>query len=316
MHGMGRKAWAADAFREHERHVWGIAYRMTGCAADADDVVQETFARALERSPKHLDRPLRPWLTQVALNVARDALRRRRRRQYIGPWLPSPVETSDLDEADAEPRSEPSGTEARYQLLESASYAFLVALEALTPQQRAVLVLRDVLDYSVRETAEALVLSEGNVKTTHHRARNEMGAYDRSRQPPTPALAQATRSMLERFLAALVSRDAAAVEACLAEGARTVTDGGGEYLAALRPVLGRNRVARFLLGLQKKADWRGRFELRSMNGLPALVAEFDSAASRWAPRIVLHLDLGADGRIGDVFIVVASSKLSAVSLPL
>jgi hypothetical protein len=67
------------------------------------------------------------------------------------------------------------------------------------------------------------------------------------------------------------------------------------------------------LGLQKKADWRGRFELRSMNGLPALVAEFDSAASRWAPRIVLHLDLGADGRIGNVFIVVASSKLSAVS---
>jgi RNA polymerase sigma-70 factor (ECF subfamily) len=309
---MRRKAWAADAFRDHERHVWGLAYRITGSAADADDVVQETFARTLERAPRHVDRPLRPWLTQVALNLARDALRRRKRRPYIGPWLPSPVETSRLDEPAPQPRSGADGVDARYELRESASYAFLVALEALTPQQRVVLVLRDVLDYSVRETADALDISEANVKTTHHRARSAMVEYDSARQPPTAVLAQATRAMLERFLFALVNGDVRTLMACLADDARSVADGGGEFLAALRPILGRDRVARFLLGLQKKARWRGRFDLRSVNALPALVAEFDAAPSRWAPRIVFRIELGSDGRIRDLFIVAASSKLSAV----
>ena len=106
------------------------------------------------------------------MNLARDALRRRKRRLYVGPWLPSPVETGDLEDPGAEPAL---GTDARYDLRESASYAFLVALEALTAQQRAVLLLRDVLDYSVRETAQAPALSGGpNVKTTHHRARHAM----------------------------------------------------------------------------------------------------------------------------------------------
>jgi RNA polymerase sigma-70 factor, ECF subfamily len=179
----------ADAFREQERFLWGLAYRMTGIAADADDVVQETFARAIEHPPPRVDEPLRPWLTRVALNVARDALRRRKRRAYVGPWLPSPVETADLDEL---PESAP-GADVRYDLRESASYAFLVALEALTPQQRAVLLLRDVLDYSVHETAEALSLTEGNVKTTHHRARRVMEGYDAERRPQGAELARRRR---------------------------------------------------------------------------------------------------------------------------
>jgi len=78
----------AAAFREHERFLWALCYRMTGSAADADDLVQETFVRALERPPPRTDLPWRPWLTRVAMNLARDALRRRRRRGYVGPWLP------------------------------------------------------------------------------------------------------------------------------------------------------------------------------------------------------------------------------------
>jgi RNA polymerase sigma-70 factor (ECF subfamily) len=306
--------WTAGAFREHERHVWGLAYRMTGSAADADDVVQETFARALEHPPARLDVPLRPWLTHVALNVARDTLRRRKRRRYVGPWLPSPVETEDADEATGDADTlHAVGTEARYDLRESASYAFLVALEALSPQQRAVLLLRDVLDYSVREAAETLALSESNVKTTHHRARQAMLAYDRVRRPPTPALRDETREALQRFLVALVSEDAAALEASLSEGARALSDGGGEYVAALRPVLGRDRVARFLLGLQKKNRWRGRIALRMLNGLPAVVAEFDEPGERWAPRAVLRCELDERGTIREVHLVVASKKLAAIA---
>src|SRR5579859_1118474 len=113
-----------EAFRAEERSLWGLAYRMTGSAADADDVVQETFVRAVERPPARLDEPLRPWLTRVAVNLARDALRRRKRRAYVGPWLPFPLEGDAFEELVADPA--PSA-EARYDLRESASFAFLVA---------------------------------------------------------------------------------------------------------------------------------------------------------------------------------------------
>src|SRR5205085_1091374 len=156
----------ADVFGEHRRFLWGLCYRLTGSAADADDLVQETFVRAIERPPERTDEPWRPWLVRVALNLGRDLLRRRRRRGYVGPWLPSPIETGDeVSPPSVEPVIAPGHTmEGRYDLLESVSYAFLVALEALTPLQRAVLLLRDVFDYTVAETVDALGSSEANVK--------------------------------------------------------------------------------------------------------------------------------------------------------
>jgi RNA polymerase sigma-70 factor (ECF subfamily) len=310
------KGWTADAFRDHERHVWSIAYRMTGSADDADDVVQETFTRAIARPPQDVDLPVRPWLTRVAMNASRDMLRRRKSRAYVGPWLPSPVETADLEGAAALERGEAEpDASARYDLRESASFAFLVALEALTPQQRAVLLLRDVFDYTVSETAEALALSLTNVKTTHHRARRAMADYDRTRRPASPELAAARREALHRFVSALLTQDAAAVEACLAEDARALSDGGGEYVAALRPVEGRNRVARFLVGLQKKRDWRGRFAIESLNGDPALVAEFEGTGLRWAPRLVLRVEVNAAGAVSEVHMVLAPPKLRRVRSP-
>jgi RNA polymerase sigma-70 factor (ECF subfamily) len=298
----------AAAFKEHRRLLWGLAYRMTGSAADADDVLQETFARAVERPPPRSDEPLRPWLVQVAVNVARDALRRRKRRGYTGPWLPSPLE--DVEDAAAPPAAR---SDARYELRESASYAFLVALEALNPQQRAVLLLRDVLDYSVRETAEALGLSEPGVKTTHHRARRAMAAYDATRRPSLGELAAETRAALERFLGAILAQDAAAAAACLADGARLVSDGGGEFRAALRPVLGPDRITRFFLGLTKKLGAPVRFEVKSLNGLPALMMEYDRPHDRWAKRFVVRCDVDAAGAIHAVYVVVASAKLARVA---
>src|SRR5262249_26675181 len=109
---------------------------MTACAADADDLVQDTFARALARPPADPGAPWRPWLVPVALNLGRDLLRHRRRRRYVGPWLPSPIETGDQESpASYEPavtdaHGEVLTTEGRYDLLESVSFAFLLALEA------------------------------------------------------------------------------------------------------------------------------------------------------------------------------------------
>src|SRR5262249_24574328 len=84
-----------QTFAEHKGFLWGVCYRMTGMSADAEDIVQDTFVKALEKPPADMDAPLRPWLVKVALNLSRDQLRRRRRREYSGPWLPSPVVTED-----------------------------------------------------------------------------------------------------------------------------------------------------------------------------------------------------------------------------
>ncbi len=294
-----------DIYREHSRHVWGLCYRMTGSASDADDLVQETFARAMKTPPARTDEPWRPWLVRVAVNLARDQLRRRQHAAYTGPWLPSPIETDDEAAPDTD-------MERRYGMLESVSFAFLVAVEALTPRQRAVLLLRDVLEYSVDETATALSLSEANVKTTHHRARAAMEAYDRARSVPTRVLQAKTRAALERFAVALATGDAAGVEAMLVESARTVNDGGGEFHAALRPVVGASRVARFYLGLQRKVGTDARFALRMLNGLPAIVFDSPSAGTRDAPRSVIRCDIGDDGRIREVHAILATKKLAAL----
>ncbi len=294
----------AAAFREHERHLWGLAYRMTGSASEADDVVQDTFERASLHPPARTE-DVRPWRVRVAMNVARDALRARMVRRYVGPWLPSPIEDAAMGPVADIP-------DAPYQLRESASYAFLLALEVLTPAQRAVLLLRDVLDYSVRETGEALGLSDANLKVIHHRARKAMGSYDRTRAAPS-ALEASTRAALERFLTAVMSDDAAGVEASLAADARLLSDGGGEYRAALRPVLGGSRIQRFFLGLTRKLGAAGRFEVRSLNGLPAVVAEYDDPREGWGQRFVMRRDVDANGAIREVHIVVASKKLTAVT---
>src|SRR5215831_2934778 len=206
-----------EIFRAHERFIWGLCYRMTGNAADADDLAQETFVRAWERPPARTDEPWRPRLVSVAMNLSRDLLRRRKRRLYEGPWLPSPIETGDeFTPPSYEPVDEEGNPVARYDMLESVSFAFLLALEALTPAQRAVLLLRDVFDYSVRETADALGMSEPSVKTTHHRARRAMSDYDRDRRAPTRSLQEQTRRAMDRFLHCLFSQDVAGAEALLA----------------------------------------------------------------------------------------------------
>ncbi len=294
-----------SAYREHWPYVWGLCYRMTGSAADADDLAQETFVRTLRSPPPDPEAPWRPWLVRCAVNLARDRLRRRKREPYTGPWLPAPIETG----AEA---ADPDDPERRYGMLESVSFAFLVACEALTPRQRAVLLLRDVLDYSVDETAQALGLSASNVKTTHHRARAAMQRYDADRKALTRDVQQKTRAALERFAFALSTGDLAAVEAALAPGVVTTTDAGGDFRAALRHVVGASRVARFYLGLLKKVP-PSRIVWRWMNGLPALLVERDDPPHRTAPRLVLRCDVGDDERITQVQAILARSKLTAVS---
>jgi RNA polymerase sigma-70 factor, ECF subfamily len=303
----------AETLENDRRLLWGLCYRMTGNAADADDLVQETFVRALEHPPRRTDEPLRPWLVRVAMNLSRDLLRRRRRRDYTGPWLPSPVPTDEESLPSFEPQAPSEASPAaRYDLLESVSFAFLLALEALTPQQRAVLLLRDVLDYSTAETAAALDLTEANVKVTLLRARKRMKDYDRQRGPISPARREATRRALEQFLLYLNSRDAEGLERLLAADVVTLSDGGGEVQAALQPIRGRDKLLRLIAALNAKLKRKPRVVWRELNGLPAIVFEdVDSMATR-ATRYTVHIELDDAGRIRRLDSVLAPSKLTAV----
>ena len=301
-------------FRAYERLLWGVGYRLTSSAADADDVVQETFVRALEHSPPGSDEGWRPWLVRIAVNVGLDMLRRRKRSAYIGRWLPSPIETGNEGTAAyAKAMSGMQGSlEGRYELLESVSFAFLLALEALSPRPRAVLLLRDVFDYSARETAEVLGLSEANVRVLHHRARQKMQSYDRERCIPTRGLQEQTQRVLEEFLRCLVAQDVEGIQALLTDSVRVVTDAGGEYSALRVPLVGRSQVAQFFLRVAQRRLAGMRVRPCVVNGLPAMLFEFSHTHPKGAPRALLRCDVSQDGRVKEFHVILASRKLKAV----
>src|SRR5262249_18364372 len=147
---------------------------------------------------------------------------------------------------------------SRYEMIESVSFAFLLALEALTPLQRAVLLLRDVFDYSTAETADTLFVAEPRVKVTLHRARRKMREYDGERERSTPERSEPIRRALEQFLLCLNNGDAQGLERLLAEDVISVSDGGGEVQAALKTIKGRDKVIRLIEGISRKLQFLPR----------------------------------------------------------
>jgi len=296
---------------DHRTHLWALAYRITGVAAEADDVVQDTFRRAIERPPADLSRPWRPWLARVATNLAVDTLRRRMRERYSGPWLPGPVETDELGERLADGVD----VEARYDAAESATLAFLVALEVLTPRQRAVLVLCDALGYTGPEVADILGMTHDNVRMTLHRARKAVAGYDRARCRPSPELRERLHAALQRFTDALVTGDPQRVAALLAEDVRTVNDAAGVFRAARNVVTGPESVAKLYVGLWKHGSVPTRVLERTINGIPALDVELPTHDPRNAARSLMWLELDEHDAIRAINIVLAPAKLAAVPWP-
>ena len=302
---------SAQTFAEHKRVLWGMCYRMTGSAADADDIVQDTFVKALERPPADTEAPLRPWLVKVAMNLSRDHLRRRRRREYFGPWLPSPVFTDGDDPSHLIATEDSPGV--RYDLMESVTLAFLLALEALTPAQRAVLLLREVFDYSTTETADALDMSEANIKVTLHRARRIMGSYEKNRVSNFSNRVERVRDTLQRFLSRLASGDAQGLEEMLAADVVLVTDGGGEINALAEPVYGSEKVLRLIAKLYEANRDVTSTSLRSVNGEPAILVERSQMRPGHASFFTMHCELDDSSRMHRLHFVFAPSKLSALT---
>jgi RNA polymerase sigma-70 factor (ECF subfamily) len=302
----------ATWFEQHRAFLWGLSYRITGSAADADDVVQDTFVRACKHAPDHLDDPRR-WLMRIAINLGRDVLRRRKRRAYVGPWLPTPIETDDGDSPPSfEPVVEGQTLEGRYDLIESVSLAFLQALEVLTPTQRAVLLLRDAFDYSAAEVGAVIDTTEGNVRIIHLRARRAIDAYDSRRAATTSANRARTNDVLRQFVDLLAAGDVHALEQMLAADVRAVTDGGGEFTASPIPIVGAFRVARFFSRLAASRTGGVHVDIRAINGQATAVFDFPQARGRRAPRLLLSADVDSTGAIANIWVIASSAKLARI----
>lgn len=295
----------SEAFDAHRAYLWGLCYRMTGCAADAEELVQGTFVRALEAPPSDQGRAWLPWLTRVATNLARDRLRRRKHQAYTGPWLPEPFET----DASGTPSTE--APDARYAEKESVGFAFLVALEALDAKQRAVLLLRDVYDMSTRESADILELSEANIKVVLHRARRSMQSYDAGRLAGDAGHNARTKMALIRLVTALATGDVGAMASLLHEDVVMWNDGGGEFFAARKPVRGKKAVTTFFRKTRPKTAVQAR--PLEFNGMPGVFTAYEPTKPGLPPRAAIALDVDGEGLVVRIYSVVSATKLRALS---
>lgn len=287
-------------YEAHGEYLWGLAFRMLGIRADADEVVQDTFVRLLRAEPDRT-REMRPWLVRVTMNLARDRLRARKREAYVGPWLPAVT-----DVGTTEPASLPG---ARYTSVESLSLGFLWAAEQLDDVQRGVLVLRDVLGHSVRETAAALELTESNVKVITHRVRGRMREWEASQRRCLAVPHEQVVDAMRRFFGSVAAGDRAAAEAVLAEDVRLLSDGGGEFFAARKPVVGAAKVAGFYVKISSGESGIPTIEMRTLGGVPTLVVRRPEPRAQQAPAACIQVELDAAGQIARIYTLVATAKV-------
>ena len=284
----------SDAFEELRPVAFAIAYRMLGSVSEAEDVVQEAFLRLhrAEDEGQRIESP-RAYLSTVVTRLAIDQLRsaRARRETYVGEWLPEPLVTS--------PEEDPA---RQAEMADSLSLAFLVLLENLSPEQRAVFLLREVFDYPYDRIAEIVGKREDNVRQLAGRARRHV-EEGRSR---FEASREQRDELARRFLAASQDGDLEALETLLADDVVLHGDGGGKAPALARPLHGRARVARTLLAWMKATVRFGGVSLRpvEVNGQPGAMS-FDPEGRLIN---VLALDI-ADGQIQAIRSVVNPDKL-------
>jgi RNA polymerase sigma-70 factor (ECF subfamily) len=258
----------AASFEPYRRRLLGLAYRMLGSIADAEDAVQETYLRWHAADRQKVSNPrafLMTTTTRICLDVLTSA--RARREEYVGPWLPEPVLDTDALAPDA-----------RTELAEDLSIALLLTLDQLSPLERAAFLLHDVFDFSFSEVARALERSEAACRQLAARARAHLrAARPRGATPPAPrpvALDAKHAQLMSAFVAATRSGDLDGLMQLLASDVRVVTDGGGKAAAALNVLDGADRASRFLVGAARKG-WRDNFTLRfaSINGLPGVIVD-------------------------------------------
>ena len=280
---------SVTTFEALRGRLFGLAYRMLGSRADAEDVVQETYVRWHQVTPGSVENP-EAWLVTTTSRLAIDRLRRLKteREAYVGPWLPEPIVT------EAPP-------DRSLDLAADLSIAFLTLLERLAPEERAAFLLHDVFDVGYREIAAVIERSEAACRQVVHRARERV-RDERKRFDVTEAR---KATLLQQFMDAMEARDEQALLSLFAPDATWTADGGGKVGAAPLPIVGADRIARLVIGLREKFWAPNRaVEVATVNGETGLCI-------RDGNRLAATMSIATDGeRIVAVYAVVNPDKLS------
>lgn len=277
-------------FESLRSRLFGLAYRMLGSRAEAEDIVQEAYVRWHQADSSKIESP-EAWLATTTSRLAIDRLRRLKteRETYVGPWLPVPI----VSEAPPD---------RHLDLSDDLSMAFLTLLERLAPEERAAFLLHEVFEVGYREIASVLDRTEPAARQIVHRARTRVQG-ERKRFEASEA---AKRQLLEKFVQAMNARDEQAIIALFAPDASWTADGGGKTAASPRPILGADRIGRLVIGLREKF-WGPNCEVSvgTVNGEPALLV-------RDGNRLIGTVSIATDGeRILEVYTVVNPDKLNA-----
>lgn len=283
-----------DTFESYRELLFSIAYRMLGSAADAEDMLQETFIR-WQQTQSEVDSP-RAFLVTIISRLCIRQLEsaRAKREEYVGQWLPEPVFTGHF--------SDPSATS---RMNESLSMAFLLLLEKLNPAERAAFLLHEVFDYEYSEVAGILGRNEANCRQLLRRARQRISG-GRPRFATSP---RQHEKLLKEFMAASSTGDLAQLVTLLSEDVVLYSDGGGKAKAAMNPIFGADRVGRFFLGsMQKSTPANVLMRMVQINGQPSLVYSLPDGRVG----CVVSFDL-EDRRISTIYVVTNPDKLRRLS---
>lgn len=250
-----------DHFQAYHPLLFSIAYRLTGYASQAEDIVQEAYLRYQQADQATIQSP-KAYLTTIVTNLSLNYLKsaRREREEYIGVWLPEPILTS-LPEGES--------PEEHYEQQESVSLAFLVLLERLSPPERAVFLLHEAFDYSFAEIAEIIEKTPEHCRQLFHRAKSHI-AEKRHRVSVSPAH---QRQLTETFVAACKSGDLTTLTKLLASDVTAWADGGGKVRASLFPISGQERVAKlFIIAFTNRLPADNVLFIDEINGAPAILS--------------------------------------------
>jgi RNA polymerase sigma-70 factor, ECF subfamily len=282
---------ATEAFITHRNLLFTVAYEMLGSATDAEDVLQETWLRWMKADVAQVN-DQRAYLVRITTRQSLNRLRtmKRRKEAYVGPWLPEPLLTAPEVAEDVE-------------LAESVSMALMLVLETLSPTERAVFVLREAFDVGYDEIAAAVGKNPAAVRQIAHRARRHVDAR-RPREVVSPSQA---RAALESFQRVLETTDLRGLLDVLAPGVVAISDGGGLKQAAPRPIIGAEKVARFIVGGLGRAHVTVNGEPTVVNGNPALVVRVDDEIEGV---IAIRVE---DARIAGLYFVCNPDKLTRIA---
>lgn len=287
-----------ETFETQRPRLLALGYRMLGSRTEAEDLVQEAWLRWESVDHSSIDSPA-AWLTTTMSRLCIDELRARKVRQenYVGPWLPAPWFE--------EPLSPAPEALTELELADDLSMAFLLLLERLAPEERAAFLLHDIFEMSYSEIASVVDKREGAIRQTIARARKRVV----DERPRFRASIRQQQELAEKFQRAVALRDPLALASLFKPDAVLISDGGGKALAALRPIVGAAKIAKFFLGITRDAKPGDlQFELRWMNGAISVLA-FDALGQ---PVIALGFDVQTD-RIAGLYAVRNPDKLGGLA---